>query len=410
LRLKPEAHNRVKKAFVDQELGNEAFTYSLEDGREDSIHVDEVLEYNKDPNYMRDMLLYRLTLEAQKCLRESELSRREIIRRLDTSASQFYRLLDQTNYAKSIDQMLALLNVAGCAVEFTVKHKKKMGTNTTPNRQSPGKATADRLSIGKNMTDFTKTVKAMTVSTSKYYRTPSDQRQNDRSEMLYSLDKFKVNPSFNNTESLKEAFAYVLQLIAQANSQLLSGRDIRVLEPFVRSAATNVQYAFPDKSQSDTVFPDGLWADTILRVSLSNKRQYNVYCLAHEMGHLIHHTKMADENTIVMWEKNGSFPTQCRVDENDDPKDELVAEIVALGVLRTCGIAEYDTLKAILTESTVSGDPVHRIPREMLVKFLNRNQAKNIDWFEKALEAINLYAANRVVDIETFFEEIFQGN
>jgi hypothetical protein len=119
---------------------------------------------------------------------------------------------------------------------------------------------------------------------------------------------------------------------------------------------------------------------------------------------------MADENTIVMWEKNGSFPTQCRVDENDDPKDELVAEIVALGVLRTCGIAEYDTLKAILTESTVSGDPVHRIPREMLVKFLNRNQAKNIDWFEKALEAINLYAANRVVDIETFFEEIFQGN
>ena len=27
LRLKPEAQNRIKKAFVDPELGNEAFTY-----------------------------------------------------------------------------------------------------------------------------------------------------------------------------------------------------------------------------------------------------------------------------------------------------------------------------------------------------------------------------------------------
>jgi hypothetical protein len=54
LRLTPGVHNRIKRVFVDPELGNEAFTYRLDDGREDSVHVDEVLEYNKDPNYMRD--------------------------------------------------------------------------------------------------------------------------------------------------------------------------------------------------------------------------------------------------------------------------------------------------------------------------------------------------------------------
>jgi predicted XRE-type DNA-binding protein len=124
LRLKPEAQNRIKKAFVDPELGNEAFTYSLGDGREDSVHVDEVLEYNRDPNYMRDILLYRLTLEVQKRLKESRLSRREIIRRLGTSASQFYRLLDQTYYEKSVDQMLALLTVLGCQVNVTVEQDK----------------------------------------------------------------------------------------------------------------------------------------------------------------------------------------------------------------------------------------------------------------------------------------------
>ncbi|OPY69613.1 MAG: hypothetical protein A4E57_01099 [Syntrophorhabdaceae bacterium PtaU1.Bin034] len=133
LRLAPEARNRIKKVFVDSELGNEAFTYSLDDGREDSIHVDEVLEYNKDPNYMRDLLLYRLTLEVQRRLRESKLSRREIIRRLGTSASQFYRLLDQTNYEKSVDQMLALLTVLGCQVNITVE-KNEPGSQEAVNR------------------------------------------------------------------------------------------------------------------------------------------------------------------------------------------------------------------------------------------------------------------------------------
>ncbi|MGD0231506.1 MAG: helix-turn-helix transcriptional regulator [Syntrophorhabdales bacterium] len=124
LRLKPEAHNRIEKVFVDPELGNEAFTYTINDGREDSIHIDEVLEYNRDPNYMRDILLYRLTLEVQKRLKESKLTRREIIRRLGTSASQFYRLLDQTNYEKSIDQVLALLTVLGCQVSVMVEQNK----------------------------------------------------------------------------------------------------------------------------------------------------------------------------------------------------------------------------------------------------------------------------------------------
>lgn len=123
LRVKPEADNRIVEAFVDSELANEAFTYKLAWGQEDSIHMDQVLEYNKDPNYFRDLLLYKLTLEAQRCLESSDLSRREIIRRLGTSASQFYRLLDQTNYRKSVGQLLALLNILGCEVDLVVKQK-----------------------------------------------------------------------------------------------------------------------------------------------------------------------------------------------------------------------------------------------------------------------------------------------
>ena len=119
---RPTASDRVDEVSVDKELGREAFVYVLKSGAEGTIHIDQVLEYNQDPGYLRDLLLYRLTLEAQKRVEESALSKREIIRRLGTSA-QFYRLLDQTNYRKSVDQVLNLLHVLDCDVDLVVKSK-----------------------------------------------------------------------------------------------------------------------------------------------------------------------------------------------------------------------------------------------------------------------------------------------
>ena len=119
----PTIRDRVSRVFVDRELGREAFTYVLQSGREGSILAEQVLEYNQDPAHLRDLLLYNLTIEAQKRVAASSLSRREIIRRLGTSATQFYRLLDQTNYRKSVDQLLSLLHVLDCEVDLVVRAK-----------------------------------------------------------------------------------------------------------------------------------------------------------------------------------------------------------------------------------------------------------------------------------------------
>ncbi len=120
---RPSAEDPIAKIWVDKELASEAVTYVLASGREGSVHIEQVLEYNKDPDYLRDRLLYRLTLEAQKRVAASSLSRREIIRRLGTSAAQFYRLLDQTNYSKSVDQLVSLLQVLDCDVNLVVRVK-----------------------------------------------------------------------------------------------------------------------------------------------------------------------------------------------------------------------------------------------------------------------------------------------
>ncbi len=120
---RPSPEDPVARVFVDREIGREGFTYVLESGKTGTAHVEQVLEYNQDPNHMRDLLLYRLTIEAQKRIDASPLSKREIIRRLGTSAAQLYRLLDQRNYRKSVDQLLSLLQVLDCNVDLVVRAK-----------------------------------------------------------------------------------------------------------------------------------------------------------------------------------------------------------------------------------------------------------------------------------------------
>jgi DNA-binding TFAR19-related protein (PDSD5 family) len=111
----------VTSAFVDPEIANEGFTYSTGAGREGTVHVEQVLEYNRDPEYLRESLLYALTLAAQRRLARVTLSRRELARRIGSSPTQLYRLLDATNTRKSVDRMLTLLSALDCEVDMRVR-------------------------------------------------------------------------------------------------------------------------------------------------------------------------------------------------------------------------------------------------------------------------------------------------
>lgn len=68
-------------------------------------------------------LLFKLTIKAQQRLQELGVAKREIIRRMKVTPTQFYRLLDQRNVRKSIDQMLRLLVALDCSVELNVSPK-----------------------------------------------------------------------------------------------------------------------------------------------------------------------------------------------------------------------------------------------------------------------------------------------
>mgnify|MGYP001597712216 CR=1 FL=1 len=132
LRLAPTPENKVKEAYVDRELDNRAITYVLKSGEEDSVHLDAFLDYNKDPEYMTKISLYKLTLNAIDLVEKSKLGKREIARKLKTSPAQLYRLIDTTNYSKTIDQMVKLLASLGCQVDFVPKENPWPTANTEP--------------------------------------------------------------------------------------------------------------------------------------------------------------------------------------------------------------------------------------------------------------------------------------
>ena len=120
---RPSTDDRIEDVFVDKELGNEAFTYILESGKEGTVHIEQVLEYHEDPKYLAELLTYKLSVEAQRRIKNSALSRRQVAKRLNTSVPQLYRLLDPANTSKSINQLIELLHILNCNVDLVVKKK-----------------------------------------------------------------------------------------------------------------------------------------------------------------------------------------------------------------------------------------------------------------------------------------------
>jgi len=136
LRLHPTKEDPVAEVFPDPELGKEAFTYRLLSGAEDTVHVDAVREFARDPNYLHELFVHQLTVEALKGLEESGLGKRQVSRQLGTSASQLYRLLDPDNRKKSIGQMLALLHLLDRDVSLVVTDRKSESSSTKSRMRS----------------------------------------------------------------------------------------------------------------------------------------------------------------------------------------------------------------------------------------------------------------------------------
>jgi hypothetical protein len=74
---------------------------------------------------MWELFVHKLTVEVKKRLAESDMPKREIVRRLHTSPSQLYRQLDEDSASKSLRQIFAILHTLDCNVDLVIKKGRK---------------------------------------------------------------------------------------------------------------------------------------------------------------------------------------------------------------------------------------------------------------------------------------------
>jgi hypothetical protein len=116
-RVAPSRADPLVSVAVDRELGGMGFTFRLASKREGTMLLEQVLDMHRDPEVARKRALYDLTCLAQDTVRRVKTSKRAIARRLGCTPTHLYRLLDQTFYGKTVDQMIKLLSILG--VELT---------------------------------------------------------------------------------------------------------------------------------------------------------------------------------------------------------------------------------------------------------------------------------------------------
>ncbi len=74
----PRPCDPVERLYIDPEMAREGFTYVLKSGREGCVLWDHVLEQNRDPAYITEVLVYLLTCEAEERMATSRFSKREV--------------------------------------------------------------------------------------------------------------------------------------------------------------------------------------------------------------------------------------------------------------------------------------------------------------------------------------------
>lgn len=55
---RPTTRDPINRLYVDPEIRNQGFTYILKSGKEGTVLVDQVLDFNRDPIYMRRAAAY----------------------------------------------------------------------------------------------------------------------------------------------------------------------------------------------------------------------------------------------------------------------------------------------------------------------------------------------------------------
>jgi hypothetical protein len=112
---------KVVEAAPDKEVGGHSFYFILENGKQDYVPFDQPLYISNNPDYMRQELMFELTMNILSIIEDVGISKRELARSLKTSVTQINRLLDQTNYNKDLSRLIQIASLLNYDFDWEFK-------------------------------------------------------------------------------------------------------------------------------------------------------------------------------------------------------------------------------------------------------------------------------------------------
>jgi hypothetical protein len=113
---------KVIAAAPDNETGRHSFYFTLENGTKEFVPFDQPLHIVQHPEYVKEQTLYEVTKQLHAFVKKSNVSKRELARRLGTSLSQLARLLDAANYKKELARLIELAALLNYEFKWQFKH------------------------------------------------------------------------------------------------------------------------------------------------------------------------------------------------------------------------------------------------------------------------------------------------
>ncbi len=223
------------------------------------------------------------------------------------------------------------------------------------------------------------------------------------------------------TSTLSAICLNILRLINSRSDSLLTEQQLYVLEGFVTTLTEYVQYTIKGERTDmldGCVRPDQLK----LTVCFSRNQIFNLVCVAHEIGHLIHflydppHKLFWDyvskivndgEDYQTVWYRwiDVIQKEEKSTDIEQEYKSELIADSVSIGVLKACDLFDLGELRRAWKEWSADQ---HIAPRTKLAAFLEQNPRKRIHWFEKARDGIRIYDTRPDISFDVYFDKLFR--
>ena len=111
----------LETAWVDQDTKGHSLGLRFEDGNEDYMPYDQPLAIARDPEYLLQTHIERLTAIIKATIKERKISKRFLAEQLRTSDNQVQRLLNPDILNKNLEQLYKIATLVGLELEWHIK-------------------------------------------------------------------------------------------------------------------------------------------------------------------------------------------------------------------------------------------------------------------------------------------------